>query len=61
MDKLEFFFTSHSNQSSHVEDDITYNHEHEEICKKMKIQDCMGQTKFYFGSLPFSPWAILAK
>jgi hypothetical protein len=33
------------------------NHEQEE---KVKKQDSMGKTNFFFITLPFSPWAILA-
>jgi hypothetical protein len=28
--------------------------------KKVKNQDFMGKTKFFFSTLPFSPWTILA-
>jgi hypothetical protein len=28
--------------------------------KKWKIQDSMDKTNLSFGTLPFSPWAILA-
>jgi hypothetical protein len=28
--------------------------------KKMKTQDSMGKINFFFGTLPFSPWEILA-
>jgi hypothetical protein len=27
---------------------------------KVKIQDSMGKTNFFFGTLPCRPWAILA-
>jgi hypothetical protein len=26
----------------------------------MKIQDPIGKTIFFFGTMPFSPWAVLA-
>jgi endonuclease V-like protein UPF0215 family len=29
--------------------------------KKVKNQDSMGKTNFIFSTLPFSPWAVLAK
>jgi hypothetical protein len=28
--------------------------------KKMKKQDSMGKTNFFFSTLPFSLWAVLA-
>jgi hypothetical protein len=28
--------------------------------KKVKNQDSMDKTKFFFSTLPFSPWEILA-
>jgi hypothetical protein len=28
--------------------------------KKVKIQDFMGKTINFFGTVPFSPWAVLA-
>jgi hypothetical protein len=28
--------------------------------KKVKNQDSMDETNFFFGTLPFSPWAVLA-
>jgi hypothetical protein len=28
--------------------------------KKVKNQDSMGKTNFFFSTLPFSPWAVLA-
>jgi hypothetical protein len=30
------------------------------IKKKVKIQDFMGKTNLFFGTLPSSPWAMLA-
>jgi hypothetical protein len=30
------------------------------IKKKVKIQDFMGKTIYFFGTLPFSPWVVLA-
>jgi hypothetical protein len=51
--------TSHSNQSDYIEDDIIQNHEKSKKWKKVKIQDSMCKTNFFFGTLPFDPWAIL--
>jgi hypothetical protein len=28
--------------------------------KKIKIQDSMGKNNFFFSTLPFNPWAVLA-
>jgi hypothetical protein len=28
--------------------------------KKVKNQEFMGKTNFFFSTLPFSPWAVLA-
>jgi hypothetical protein len=28
--------------------------------KKMKIQDSMGKANFFFSTLPFNPWVVLA-
>jgi hypothetical protein len=36
------------------------NHEQKEKVKKVKIQDSMGKINFFFSTLPFSPWAVLA-
>ena len=31
-----------------------------ELKEKVKNQDFIGKTKFFFGTLPFNPWAVLA-
>jgi hypothetical protein len=42
---------------SHIEGDVTQNHEQNE---KMKNQDFMGKTNYFLRTLPFSPWAVSA-
>jgi hypothetical protein len=39
------------------EGDIIQNHEQK---RKVKNQDSMGKKNFFFSTLPFSPWAVLA-
>jgi hypothetical protein len=52
--------TSHLDHNGHIEGDIIQNHKQKRKVKKMKNQDFMGKTNFFFSTLPFSPWAILA-
>jgi hypothetical protein len=36
------------------------NHEQKKKVRKSENQDSMGKTNFFFSTLPFSPWAVLA-
>jgi hypothetical protein len=36
------------------------NHEPKKRVKKVKNQDSMGKTNFFFSTLPFSTWAVLS-
>jgi hypothetical protein len=52
--------TSHLDHSGHIEGDIVQNHEPKKRVKKVKNQDSMGKTNFFFSTLPFSTWAVLS-
>ena len=47
-------------QTGHIKDDIMQNHEGKQKKFKMKFQDSMDKANFFFGTLPFSPWVVLA-
>jgi hypothetical protein len=36
------------------------NHEQKKKVKKVQNQNFMGKTNFFFSTLPFNPWAVLA-
>jgi hypothetical protein len=36
------------------------NHEQKEKVKKVKNEDSMGKTNFFFSTMSFIPWAVLA-
>jgi hypothetical protein len=55
-----YFFNSHLDHSSHIEDDIMQNQEQKRKVKKVKNQDSMGKSNFFFSTMPFSLWAVLA-
>jgi hypothetical protein len=61
--------TLHSDCSGHIEDGVMQNCEKKKYIyiyilffkvKKVKNQDFIGKTNFFFSTLSFSPWAILA-
>jgi hypothetical protein len=45
---------------NYIEGDIMQNHEEKKKVKKVKNQDFVGKTNFFFSTMPFSPWAVLA-
>jgi hypothetical protein len=51
---------SHLDCSSNIEGVVMHNHEQKKKWKKVKNQDFMGKTNYFFRTLPFSPWAVSA-
>jgi hypothetical protein len=51
----------HLDRCSHIEGHIMQNHEQKEKVKKVKNQDSIGKTNFFLSTLPFNPWAVLAR
>jgi hypothetical protein len=52
--------TSHLDCNDHIKGDTMQNHEQKKKVKKVKNQDFLGKKNFFFSTLPFSPWAVLA-
>jgi hypothetical protein len=52
--------SSHLYQSNHIDDNIIWNHEQKTKLEKVKIEDSKSKTNFFFTTMPFSFWAVLA-
>jgi hypothetical protein len=44
--------------SGYIEDEVIQNLEQKKKVKQVENQDSIGKTNFFFGILPFNPWAV---